>query len=141
MDNRHGLIVDVETTGTAEREAALVMLKRSAPRAKSLGADKGYDTAAFVGACRGLGVTPHVAAKRKGSALDGRTTRHATYQVSLRIRKRIEAIFGWLKSVGDWRKTKFKGTAKIAGQNRLGAAAYNLVHMASLNGWWDARHV
>lgn len=133
MDNRHGLIVDVETTratGTAEREAALVMLKRRAPRAKSLGADKGYDTAAFVGACRGLGVTPHVAAKR-----------HATDQVSLRIRKRIEAIFGWLKSVGDWRKTKFKGTAKIAGQNRLGAAAYNLVHMASLNGWWDARHV
>jgi transposase len=144
MDNRHGLIVDVETTratGTAERAAALLMLKRSAPRARSLGADKGYDTAAFVAACRALGMTPHVAAKRQGSALDGRTTRQATYRVSLRIRKRIESIFGWLKTVGDWRKTKFKGTAKLAGQNLLGAAAYNLVRMASLNGWWDARHV
>jgi transposase len=144
MDNRHGLIVDVETTqanGTAERAAALKMLKRSARRAKSLGADKGYDTATFVTACRRLGVTPHVAAKSKGSALDGRTTRHETYKVSLRIRKRIESVFGWLKTVGDWRKTKLKGTAKLAGQNLLGAAAYNLVRMATLNGWWDARHV
>jgi transposase len=143
MDNRHGLIVDLETTqatGTAERAAALRMLKRSAPRAKTVGADKGYDTADFIAACRTLGVTPHVAAKRSGSALDGRTTRHATYTVSLRIRKRIESIFGWLKTVADWRKTKLIGTAKVAGQNLLSAAAYNLVRMASLNGWWDARH-
>jgi transposase len=147
MENRNGLIVDLETTeatGTAEREAAERMLarhKRRNPKAKSLGADKNYDTAGFVAACRALKVTPHVAAKIKGSALDGRTTRHGTYKASQRVRKRIESIFGWLKTVAGQRQTKLIGTAKLAGQHLLAAATYNLVRIASLNGWWDARHV
>ena len=146
MENRNGLAVDVQTThatGTAEREAGERMLarhKRRNPKAKSLGADKNYDTGEFVAACRRLKVTPHVAAKVKGSALHGRTTRHATYKVSQRVRKRIESIFGWLKTVAGWRQSKLIGTAKLAGQNLLAVAAYNLVRMAGLNGWWDARH-
>jgi transposase len=144
MENRHGLVVDVETTeanGTAERAAALRMLDRRPTRTKTVGADKGFDTADFVAGCRERKVTPHIAAKAKGSALDGRTTRHKTYKVSLRIRKRIEEVFGWLKSVGGLRKSRFVGRAKLAGQLLLGCAAYNLVRMGRLNGWWDARHV
>lgn len=144
MENRHGLVVDVETTeatGTAEREAAMRMLDRRPRRAKTLGADKGFDTADFVAGCRERQVTAHVAAKTKGSALDGRTTRHATDNLSLRIRKRIEEVFGWLKTVGGLRKSRFVGRAKRAGQLLLGCAAYNLVRMGRLNGWWDARHV
>jgi len=143
MENRNGLVVDVETTeanGTAEREAAAKMLQRSARRAKSLGADKGYDTADFVATCRAHEVAAHVAAKKSGSAIDGRTTRHATYRVSIRIRKRIEEVFGWLKTVGGLRKSRHVGRAKLAGQMLLGCAAYNLVRIGSLNGWWDARH-
>lgn len=143
MENRNGLVVDVETTeanGRAERQAAEKMLKRSAPRAKSLGADKGYDTGDFVAACRERKVAPHVAAKSSGSAIDARTTRHATYRISIRIRKRIEEIFGWLKSVGGLRKSRHIGRPKLAGQLLLGCAAYNLVRIGSLNGWWDARH-
>ena len=143
IDNRTALVVDVELTeanGTAEREAALRMLKRSAPTAKSVGADKNYDTAEFVQTCRQLGITPHVAAKRKGSAIDGRTTRHATYRVSQRIRKRVEEIFGWLKTVGGLRRAKFIGRARFAAPLIYGCAAYDLVRIGSLNGWWDARH-
>lgn len=143
MENRNGLVVDVETTeatGQAERSAALQMLRRSARKAKSLGADKGYDTREFVRACCAQGITPHVAAKRVGSALDGRTTRHANYRRSLRIRKRIEEIFGWLKTVGGLRKSRLVGQARLAGQLLLGAAAHNLVRIGRLNGWWDAHH-
>lgn len=143
MENRHALVVDVDLTeanGKAEREAALRMLKRSAQRAKTLGADKGYDTRDFVAGCREAQVVPHVAAKSKGSALDGRTTRHKTYEVSQRIRKRVEEVFGWLKTVGGLRKSRHIGRAKLAGQLLLGCAAYNLIRIASLNGWWDARH-
>jgi transposase len=143
MENRNGLVIDVETTeanGTAEREAAARMLGRSAPRAKSLGADKNYDTADFVATCRRRRVTAHVAAKKSGSAVDGRTTRHETYQVSMRIRKRIEEIFGWLKTIGGFRKSRHIGNPKLAGQMLLGCAAYNLVRMGSISGWWDAGH-
>jgi transposase len=143
MENRNGLVVDVDITeanARAEREAAARMLKRSARRAKSLGADKNYDTADFVTTCRRLKVAPHVAAKKTGSALDGRTTRQETYRVSLRIRKRIEEIFGWLKTVGGLRKSRHIGRAKLARQLLLGCAAYNLVRIGSLNGWWDAQH-
>ena len=143
MDNRTALVVDVDLTeanGTAERESALRMLKRSAPKAKSLAADKNYDTAAFVRACRALGITPHITAKKSGSALDGRTTRHQTYRVSQRIRKRIEEVFGWLKTIGGLRKSRYVGRARIAAPMLLGCAAYNLVRIGSLNGWWDARH-
>jgi transposase len=125
MENRNGLIVDVEIThasGTAEREAALNMLARQKRKARRLtvGADKGYDCKALVKGCRKLGITPHVAAKAKHSAIDGRTQRHEGYKTSLRIRKRIEEAFGWIKTVGDLAKTK------LIGQALMCYATYNL---------------
>ena len=143
MENRNGLVVDVDTTpanGTAEREAALRMIRRQCRRGATVGADKGYDTRDFVTGCRSAGVTPHVAAKRTGSALDGRTTRHAGYKTSLKVRKRIEEAFGWLKTVGGLRKTKLIGREKLAGQALLCFATYNLVRIGSISGWWDAKH-
>ena len=137
MENRHGLAVDVETTlatGTAEREAATAMVVRSLKRGTTLGADKNYDTAGFVKAMREQGVTPHVARKTQ-SAIDGRTTRHAGYGVSLRLRKRIEEIFGWAKTVGGLRKTCFIGLAKVKAQTTFTLAAYNLTRMATIFGW------
>ena len=98
------------------------------------------DTADFVATCRRHKVAPHVAAKKSGSAIDARTTRHETYRASIRVRKRIEEIFGWLKTVGGMRKSRHIGRGKLAGQMLLGCAAYNLVRIGSLNGWWDARH-
>jgi len=137
MENRSGLAVDVETTlatGKAEREAATVMAKRSLKRGATLGADKNYDTAGFVQAMRQQGVTPHVAQKANG-AIDGRTTRHAGYRISLRLRKRIEEIFGWAKTVGSLRKTCFIGLAKVKAQTTFTLAAYNLTRMATIFGW------
>jgi len=94
-------------TATPERRAALAMINRRCPGAKriTLGADKAYDTADFVTDLRAINVTPHIAVKLKGSALDGRTTRHAGYAVSQRISKRIEETFGWDKTVGTAAKT------------------------------------
>lgn len=143
MENHNGLIVDVETTesnGTAEREAALEMIRRSCRRGATIGADKGYDTADFVKRCQKAGVVPHVARKRTGSAIDGRIARSKAYRTSIKVRKRIEEAFGWLKTVGGLRKTKLIGRAKLAGQSLLCFAAYNLVRMGSMTGWWDARH-
>lgn len=144
MENRNGLVVDVAIThasGTAEREAALEMLQRSVmKKGATVGADKGYDSKAFVKGCRRLRITPHVASKAKGSAIDGRTTRHEGYRTSLKVRKRIEEAFGWLKTVGGLAKTKLIGHAKLAGQALLCFATYNLVRMGSLGGWWDAHH-
>ena len=137
MENRHGLAVDVETTlatGTAEREAATAMVVRSLKRGATLGADKNYDTAGFVKAMREQGVTPHVAQKTQ-SAIDERTTRHTGYGVSLRLRKRIEEIFGWAKTVGGLRKTCFIGLAKVKAQTTFTLAAYNLTRMATIFGW------
>ena len=120
MENRNGLVVDVETTqatGTAEREAAKTMVARTILKAgATLGADKGYDVPAFVKAMRAAKVTPHVAQKTQGSAIDGRTTRHPGYALSLGIRKRIEEVFGWGKTVGDLRKARFIGLAKVKAQ-------------------------
>jgi len=137
MENRNGLAVDVETTlatGTAEREAATVMAARSLKRGATLGTDKNYDAASFVKAMRAQGVTPHVARKAQ-SAIDGRTTRHAGYAVSLQLRKRIEEIFGWAKTVGGLRKTCFIGLAKVKAQTTFTLAAYNLTRMATIFGW------
>ncbi|HXH10808.1 MAG TPA: IS5 family transposase, partial [Alphaproteobacteria bacterium] len=109
MENRNGLVVDVATTeanGKAERQAALKLLAKHARRGATVGADKGYDTADFVAGCRALGVTPHVARKKTGSAIDGRTQRHEGYKASLKVRKRIEEAFGWMKTVGGLRKTR-----------------------------------
>lgn len=137
MENRNGLAVDVETTlatGKAEREAAEEMVKRSLRPGATLGADKNYNTAGFVKAMRQCKVTPHVAQKEQG-AIDGRTTRHAGYAVSLTIRKRIEEIFGWAKEVGPMRKTRFIGLAKVKAQTVFTLAAYNLTRMATIFGW------
>lgn len=123
MANRNGLIVDVEITqagGTAEREAALKMLQRQDKKSiATVGADKGYDCKAFVKGCRKLGVTPHVAGKDQHSAIDARTKRHEGYKTSLKVRKRIEEAFGWIKTVGGLAKTKLVGQAKLAGQALL----------------------
>ena len=144
MENRNGLVVDVEithATGTAEREAALEMCQRTISRkGATVGADKGYDCKAFVKACRRLRISPHVASKAKDSAIDGRTTRHEGYRTSLKVRKRIEEAFGWIKTVGGLAKTKLIGHAKLAGQALLCFATYNLVRMGSIGGWWDAHH-
>lgn len=139
MENRSGLIIKTEVTqatGTGERVAAKGMIEQL-PRTKrriTVGADKGYDTQDFVNDMRKLNVTPHVAQNNtnRKSAIDGRTTSHAGYAISQRIRKRIEEGFGWMKTVGRMRKTMYRGVEKIAMHLDLHAAAYNLVRMANL---------
>jgi transposase len=140
MENRSALIKDVLVTlatGTAEREAALAMIDRSVPGARriTLGADKGYDTAGFVQACRERNITPHVAqnvGRSGGSAIDGRTASSEGYTVSQRIRMRIEEIFGWTKSAANFRKTRYRGVRRNQFVAFLVAAAYNLLRMAKL---------
>lgn len=135
MENRNGLVVDAAltaATGTAERDAALEMLARQPATRVTVGADKAYDTHGFVAAARSLGVTPHVArneTRAGGSAIDGRTTRHAGYGLSQVVRKRIEEVFGWGKSVGSMRKTKLRGLSRVGFQMLLTAASYNLIRM------------
>ena len=136
MEKRSGLIVDTRLTlvsGHAERLAALEMIAPHAdrPRAITLGAEKGYDAADFVEELRTLNVRPHVAQKCH-SAVDGRTTRHAGYVTSQRIRKRIEEVFGWIKTVAGLRKTRFVGRAKTDWAFTFAAAAYNLVRLPKL---------
>jgi transposase len=139
MENRHGLAVDVlvtHATGTAEREAALTMLDRrpTPQRHGTLGADKAYDTQDFVADCRSRHITPHVTQNTTGrrSAIDGRTTRHPGYTISQRIRKRVEEIFGWTKTVGGGRKLRYIGLDRNQFWAELTAATYNLVRMARL---------
>ena len=135
MENRSGLVVDVKlttATGTAERDTTLEMLGNVHGKHRiTVGADKGYDTRNFVAACRGMNVTPHVA-RRQWSIVDKRTTRHAGYQVSQRIRKRIEEIFGWIKTIAGGRKLRYKGVARNQLWMEITTAAYNLVRMAKL---------
>ena len=123
-----------QATGTAERDAALRLLDdRLTPHKRvTLGADKGYDTKAFVEALRQREVTPHIARNTSGrrSVLDGRTTRHQGYRQSLRARKRIEECFGWMKTVGAGRKLRYIGLDKNQLWATLTAVAYNLVRMA-----------
>jgi len=102
--------------------------------------DKGDDCKAFIEGCRRLKVMPHVAAMDKHTAVDGRIKRHEGYKTSLKMRKRIEEAFGWIKTVGGLAKTKLIGHAKLAGQALLCFATYNLVRMGSIGGWWDAHH-
>ena len=135
MENKNGLVVDVvvtRATGTAERDTALEMLEK-VPGAQriTVGADKGYDTQDFITECRDLNVTPHVAC-RKWTILDKRTTRHEGYRTSLRIRKRVEEIFGWIKTVGGGRKLRYKGVERNQLWAEFTTAAYNLVRMAKL---------
>ncbi len=140
MENRNGLIVDLQVDvadGRAERRNALEMLDNNlvGGRRISLGADKGYDTREFVAECRARNVTPHVAQNittNRGSMIDGRTSRSPAYAISQRVRKRVEEIFGWMKTVGGFRKTRYVGL----GANQLAAymiaAAYNLLRVSRL---------
>jgi transposase len=141
MENRSGLIVDACLTaadGHAERIAALSMIEPRAdrPRAVTLGADKAYDAEDFVNELRSMNVRPHVAQNDNGrrSAIDRRTTRHAGYAMSQKIRKRIEEGFGWMKTVGGQRKTRFRGKDRVGWAFTFSAAAYNLVRLPKLTG-------
>src|SRR6478736_5363683 len=144
MENRHGLLVDAcltEASGYAERVAALAMIEPFAerPQAITLGADKAYDTKDFVKDLRSMKVTPHVTQNINGrrSAIDGRTTRHCGYKASLRIRKRIEEAFGWIKTVAGQDKTKFRGRDRVGWAFTFAAAAYNLVRLPKLMAVWS----
>jgi transposase len=137
-ENRHGLVVDTRLTlasGTAERDAALGIFEQK-PTGKrvTLGGDKGYDTHDFVGKLRDLQVTPHVTQNNtnRRSAIDGRTTRHEGYAVSQRKRKRVEEVFGWMKTIGLQRKSRFRGPDRVGWMFTFAAAAYNLVRMRNL---------
>ena len=139
MENRNGLVVDACLTladGHAERIAALHMIEPRAdrPNAITLGADKAYDAEDFVNELRTMNATPHVAQNVSGrsSAIDGRTTRHAGYAVSQRIRKRIEEAFGWIKTIAGQEKTKFRGRERVGWAFAFAAAAYNLVRLPKL---------
>lgn len=138
IENRHGLVIKPRVTqadGKAERNAALDMVQGiPGSRRVTLGGDKNYDTRDFVDSMRSLNITPHVAQNdtNRRSAIDGRTTHHPGYAVSMRKRKRVEEIFGWMKTVGLMRKTKYRGTARVDWMFTFTAAAYNLIRMRNL---------
>ena len=149
MENRNGLLVDIMVTRanrSSEWDACEDMLtclcysrqarqKRKGIKPKTLGGDKGYDTRGFVSMLKKREITPHVSqnSKRKGgSAIDNRTTRHLGYTISQRIRKRVEEIFGWMKTIGGFRKTRFRGRCRTQLQAWFVGTAYNLLRMAKL---------
>lgn len=144
MENRHGLAVDggvTQATGTAEREAALELVDRMAGAGRiTLGADKAYDVRQFIADLRSRQVTPHVAidghvrksGKPRATAIDRRTTRHAGYSVSQRCRKRIEEVFGWIKSSAGLAKVKLRGRARVDAAFTMALAAYNLIRLPKL---------
>jgi transposase len=135
IENRHGLVVNTRltrATGRAEWEAAWAMAKEMPGRHRTtLGADKHYDDRDFVECLRTLNVTPHVAQKAR-TALDARTTRHAGYGVSQRFRKRVEEVFGWLKTVGLLRQTRHRGRDRVGWMFTFAVAVYNLVRLRTL---------
>jgi transposase len=140
MENRHGLLADFQVTlatGTAERDAVPVLLDEARQRGfrpRTLGADKSYDTRECVRAMRQRRVTPHVAQNTTGrrSAIDGRTTSWPGYLTRQRIRKRVEEVFGWMKTAGGFRRSRYRGVARTQFAGYLVAAAYNLVRLARL---------
>lgn len=137
MENRNGMCVDIsvaEANGTAECTEALKLVRREkqrGSRVKTLGADKGYDNQTFVPALKAENIIPHVAAK-KYTAMDSRTLRSKAYQTSQRCRKKVEEIFGWMKTIGGFRKTRYKGVVRTGLSAYLVAAAYNLARMSKL---------
>lgn len=137
IENRNGLLVRAEltqATGTAERDAALEMSAALRPRS-TLAADKGYDARGFVEGLRSRCITPHVAQNTKragGSAIDGRTTRHAGYGISQRCRKRVEEPFGWAKTIAGIRQVKIRGVKRVRQVFLFVMAAYNLVRLRNL---------
>jgi transposase len=145
MENRHGLAVAgclTQASGTAEREAALVMTGRyrKGKRRITLGGDKHFDSFDFVKELQNRNITPHIAidghitktGKTRKTAIDRRTTRHAGYGISQTIRKRIEEIFGWIKSSAGMEQTKFRGTPRVAASFMLALTAYNLIRLPGL---------
>jgi transposase len=139
MENRNGIVIDLRVgpaTGRAEREHGLAMLQElGGARRITVAGDKGYDSAGFVAGCRELNVTPHVAQNERrpgGSALDQRTTGWPGYALSQRVRKRVEEIFGWSKTVGNFRRTRYRGVERTSFAAYLVAAAYNLLRIARL---------
>jgi len=146
MENRHGLVVAggvTQATGTAEREATLALLDCWPDRRRiTLGADKAYDVRQFVADLRARTVTPHIAidghvrktGKPRATAIDRRTTRHAGYGVSQRCRKRIEEVFGWIKSSAGLAKVKLRGRIRVDAAFTLALAAYNLIRLPKLLG-------
>jgi transposase len=141
MENRNTLLIDFQVEpadGTAERRAAIAMTDERLPGSRriTLGGDKGYDTRAFVTDCRALNITPHVArnqARPGGSALDARTARHPGYAVSQWVRKQVEEAFGWMKTIGGLRKTRYRGRERVQMHAYLVATAYNLIRLAKLS--------
>jgi len=135
MENRHGLAVNscvTQASGRAEPEAALAMVEEIPGWHRiTLGADKGYDRKELVKEMREHRVTPHFACKQT-STIDQRTTRHAGYAISQRKRKRVEEIFGWVKTIGGQRKTRYRGVARVDWMFSLALAGYNLVRMRNL---------
>jgi transposase len=134
LDNRHGLVANVcvtAATGTAEREAALLLLSTTSDAA-TVGGDKNFDVPSFVAAVRAQGITPHVAQKVARSAIDGRTTRHPTYAISQQRRKLVEQVFGWMKTVGGLRKLRHRGGELVDWVVTFAAAAYNLIRLRTL---------
>lgn len=138
IENRHGLLVDFRVstaTGKAEREVGIEMVDdHDRPQRTTLGADRAYDTHDFVAACRDIGVTPHVAqhTTKRSSAIDERTTRHAGYSISQRLRMRIEQVFGWGKTIGGLRRTRVRGLERTRFGSYLIGAAYNLLRITNL---------
>ena len=140
MENRHGLCVDLQiapATGTAERDTALAMLRRQARRGirpTTVGADKGYHCRDFVRRLRQRGIRPHLACirGRRTPGLDGRTTRHEGYRLSQRLRKKVEEIFGWMKTIGGLRKSRVRGVVRTQHASYLVGAAYNLLRLSRL---------
>lgn len=140
MENRNGLLVDLriaQANGTAERSVALDMLNHEVPgkHRVTVAGDKGYDTKQFVAECREMKVTPHVAQNihaRRNSAIDGRTANRAGFAISQRVRKRVEEIFGWMKTVGGFRRTRYRSEVRTELASYFVGAAYNLLRMARL---------
>ena len=140
MESRNGLLVDfqvTQATGTTERDAVPLLLDETRERGfhpRTPGADKGYDTRECVAAMRKRRVTPHVAHNTNGrrSAIDGRTTSWPRYRASQGIHKRVEEVFGWMKTVGGFRRTRYRGQARTQLAGYLVATAYNVVRLARL---------
>lgn len=139
-ENRNGLVIATRTTeayGRAERDAALLMAEKiPGDQRVTLGADKGYDAREFIDELRQMNITPHIAQNdtRRRSAIDQRTTRHEGYRMSQRQRKRIEEVFGWMKTIGLLRKLRHRGQERVGWMFTFTAAAYNLVRMRNLLG-------
>jgi transposase len=138
VENRNGLIVScalTKATGKAEEDAALALLTKERGRRRgrlTVGADRGYHTRRFVEASRALGVTPHVAQKKRYNAIDGRTTGWEGYSISQRRRKIVEESFGWMKTVGGLRKLRHRGEKKVRAIFTFTAGVFNLVRLRNL---------